>query len=211
MKYTTVDFKKWKRAGLFKFYIDNMRIVMSLTADIDVTALIKFTGKNGLKFYPTMIWAVSKVVNSHDEFKYGWGKDGSLIKWEYISPSYADFHKEDETFVKLVTPFSRDLFEFHRKFMEDRERYRSESAVIYGQPPNFFDVSCLPWIKYRHFDLHVFDEGKFLAPVVTWGKYQQEGGRFIMPLTMNIHHAVADGFHLARFFTQVQELINSLT
>ncbi len=35
MKYTTVDFKKWKRAGLFKFYIDNMRIVMSLTADID--------------------------------------------------------------------------------------------------------------------------------------------------------------------------------
>ncbi len=71
-------------------------------------------------------------------------------------------------------------------------------------------MSCLPWIKYRHFDLHVFDEGKFLAPVVTWGKYQQESDRFIMPLTMNIHHAVADGFHLARFFTQVQELINSL-
>lgn len=31
-----------------------------------------------------------------------------------------------------------------------------------------------------------------------------------MPLTMNIHHAVADGFHLSRFFIEVQELINSL-
>ena len=39
---------------------DNMRIVMSLTVDVDVTKLIKFTKNNGLKFYPTMIWIVSK-------------------------------------------------------------------------------------------------------------------------------------------------------
>ena len=27
---------------------------------------------------------------------------------------------------------------------------------------------------------------------------------------MNIHHAVADGFHLSKFFLEVQELINFL-
>ena len=37
-----------------------------------------------------------------------------------------------------------------------------------------------------------------------------EGGKLPMPLTMNIHHAVADGFHLSRFFTEVQALIDSL-
>ncbi|MBY2254487.1 chloramphenicol acetyltransferase, partial [Clostridioides difficile] len=37
-----------------------------------------------------------------------------------------------------------------------------------------------------------------------------EQERYIMPLTMNIHHAVADGFHLSRFFNEVQELINSI-
>ena len=31
-----------------------------------------------------------------------------------------------------------------------------------------------------------------------------------MPLTMNIHHAVADGFHLSRFFTEVQEQMDAL-
>lgn len=56
-----------------------------------------------------------------------------------------------------------------------------------------------------------FDEGKFLAPVITWGKYELERERYIMPLTMNIHHAVADGFHLSRFFNEVQELINSIS
>ncbi len=77
-------------------------------------------------------------------------------------------------------------------------------------PKNTFDVSCLPWVKYKSFDIHVFDSGTYLAPVVTWGKYGEENGRIVMPLSMNIHHAVADGFHLCRFFSEVQELINKL-
>lgn len=49
---------------------------------------------------------MSKVVNAHDEFKYGWDADGNLIKWDVVSPSYAHFHKEDENFTKTVTAFS---------------------------------------------------------------------------------------------------------
>ena len=56
----------------------------------------------------------------------------------------------------------------------------------------------------------MFDEGDFLAPVITWGKYEVEQEKYLMPLSMNIHHAVADGFHLSRFFIEVQELIYSI-
>ncbi len=58
-----------------------------------------------MKFYPAMIWVVSKVVNEHDEFKYSWDNKGNLIKWDYISPSYAEFHKEDENFTKWLQIF----------------------------------------------------------------------------------------------------------
>lgn len=209
MNFTRIDLNEWTRGELFKFYLDHMRIVMSLTVDIDVTALIAFIRKNDLKFYPSMLWIISKVVNDHDEFKYGWDDAGSLIKWDSISPSYVDFHQENQTFTKMVTPFCDDLFDFHAKFMYNRNQYRHIRGIAENQPPNFFDVSCLPWVKYKHFDMHVFDEGKFLAPVITWGKYEAEHKKQIMPLTMNIHHAVADGFHLARFFNEVQALINS--
>ncbi len=207
---TKVKLEEWDRGSLFRSYIDHMRIVMSLTVDVDVTNLLAYSKRRGLKFYPCMIWVVSKVVNAHDEFKYGWDDSGELIRWERISPSYTDFHKEDQNFTKLVTAFSEDLFQFHAQFMADQETYKEQRGLVAHQPPNFFDVSCLPWVTYRHFDVHVFDEGKFLAPVVTWGKYQWEQGRCKMPLTMNIHHAVADGFHLSRFFLEVQELMDSL-
>lgn len=71
-------------------------------------------------------------------------------------------------------------------------------------------MSCLPWVRYRHFDVHVFDQGRFLAPVITWGRFEPEGSKLVLPLTMNIHHAVADGFHLSRFFNEVQQLIYTM-
>lgn len=210
MKYEKIDLTTWKRGELFEFYIKNLRNVMSLTAEIDVEPLLRFIKKEGLKFYPSMIWAVSKVVNAHEEFRFGW-HENDLILWDKVYPYYADFHVEDETCVKLVTPCDDDLYTFHAAFMIDRTRYKSLRAFDLKEvPQNTFDVSCLPWLKYQHFDIHVFDEGKYLAPVITWGKYEVCDNKAMMPLTMNIHHAVCDGFHLCRFFKEVQELIYHL-
>ncbi len=211
MNYIKVNLDEWSRGSLFQFYIEKMRIVMSLTVDIDVAPLLTYTRKNNLKFYPAMIWVVSKVINSHNEFKYSWSNGGDLIRWDYISPSYTVFNQGDESFSKFVTEYTDNLLEFCKRTVDDQRKYQTERAIIKDQPQNFFDVSCLPWVRYKHFDVHVFDEGKFLAPVVTWGKYETESNKALMPLTMNIHHAVADGFHVSRFFNEVQELINSLT
>ena len=210
MNYSIIDLNTWERGSLFKFYIDNMRIVMSLTADIDVAPLLAYARKNNLKFYSAMIWVVSRVINSHNEFKYGWSNEGDLIRWDYISPSYTVFNQEDESFTKFVTEYTDNLLDFCKRTVDDQRKNKCERAIIKDRPQNFFDVSCLPWIRYKHFDVHVFDDGKFLAPVVTWGKYEAENNKVLMPLTMNIHHAVADGFHLSRFFNEVQALIDSL-
>ena len=209
MNYSVVDMENWKRAKLFSHYIDYMPIVMSLTVDMDVTPIKEYSKKTGMNFYHIMIWIVSKVINSHEEFRFGWSENCELIKWDFVSPSYTVFHKEDESFTKMLTEYCDDLSEFCKRVEKDIREHEADRAIVENHPANFFDVTCLPWVKYRHFDMHVFDGGKFLAPVVSWGKYEEENGRLIMPLTMNINHAVADGFHLSRFFNEVSELINT--
>lgn len=210
MNYEIINTETWERGELFRFYIEKLRNVMSMTVDTDVTKLVSFVRAHGLKFYPAMMWAVSKAVNGREEFRYGW-KDGDLVRWDYVSPYYADFHREDGRFVKLVTEYSGDLSDFHARFLADRERYKDLRAFDLKEiPPNTFDVSCLPWVRYRSFDIHVFDEGRYLAPVVTWGRFETENGKAVLPLSVNIHHAVADGWHLSRFFADVQEIISDL-
>ena len=63
MDYQKIDRNTWARGELFAFYIDRMRVVMSLTVDIDAAPLAAFAKRNGLKFYPAMIWTVSSVIN----------------------------------------------------------------------------------------------------------------------------------------------------
>lgn len=106
MNYTVIDLNEWSRGSLFRFYIEKMRMVMSLTVDVDVTNLKAYSDKSKIDFYSLMLWVVSKVINSHDEFKYSWDDKDNLIKWDYVSPSYTDFHSEDESFTKMLTEYS---------------------------------------------------------------------------------------------------------
>ena len=60
-RYTGIDLDQWDRGELFRTYINEMPIVMSLTVDLDVTGLVEFVRDHGLKFYPTMLWGSSSA------------------------------------------------------------------------------------------------------------------------------------------------------
>ena len=64
MEYKIINLDTWERGKFFRFFIYNLRNVMSMTVDIDVTPLKEFIKAQGLKFYPTMMWVISKIINS---------------------------------------------------------------------------------------------------------------------------------------------------
>ena len=112
MEYRNVEFEVWNRKDLFQFYIQRMRIVMSLTVEMDVTPLVTFAKRQGMKFYPLMIWGVSKVVNAHDAFKYGWDPQRKLIQW---APRGWEFYQDGDAVFGGPVCISRPLFEGPRE------------------------------------------------------------------------------------------------
>ena len=209
MNYKIIDLEQFERKDLFKLYTTDLKIVMNITVDIDVTNLVEFVKNNGYKFYPCMIWAVSKIVNSRDEFKYA-KKDGNLILWDYVSPSFTDFNSETQKFNKFVSEYSSDFETFYKTCQTDRKKYKKEVGFIGNQPENVFDITCLPWVYYKNFTMHIETEQRFF-PVVSWGKYVNENGKYKMPVTIDFNHAVGDGFHASRFFNELQEFITNFS
>ncbi|MFI9495899.1 CatA-like O-acetyltransferase [Streptomyces halstedii] len=45
-----------------------------------------------------------------------------------------------------------------------------------------------------------------LAPICTLGRYVEREGRVLLPLTVQIHHTTADGFHTARLVDELEAL-----
>ena len=78
-----------------------------------------------------------------------------------------------------------------------------------GAPANTFPISMIPWASFEGFNLNLQRGYTYLLPIFTMGKYYEEKGRFIMPLAIQVHHGVCDGFHTCRFVNELQEMINS--
>lgn len=205
MNYKKIDIENWERKELFKLYTTELKIVMNMTVDVDVTPLVRYVKARGMRFYPTMMWVVSKIVNSHEEFRYTLRENGELWCWDSVSPSYTDFNPETGKFVKFATEYSEDLDVFHQRAVEDCKKYKWESGFIPNQPENVFDISCLPWTRYKSLDLQVSaDSNSRMFPVVIWGKYEEENGKLIMPVTVGFNHAAGDGYNLCRFFEELK-------
>lgn len=75
-------------------------------------------------------------------------------------------------------------------------------------PQNSFDVSSLPWTSFTGFTLAVQQGFDHLAPIITLGRYVERGGKVLLPVALQVHHAAADGFHASRLLGTVQELLD---
>lgn len=56
-------------------------------------------------------------------------------------------------------------------------------------------------------NINVFDDGKFLLPIFTLGKYFERDGKRFLPLSIQVHHAVCDGYHIGLFVEKLQNKI----
>ena len=96
-EYTPVDLSRWARKEHFEVFQSFAECTINQTVLIDITALRKHIKKVGWKFYPTIIFLLSKIMNRHPEFRMAM-KDNELVIWNEIHPSYTIFHPETETF-----------------------------------------------------------------------------------------------------------------
>ena len=73
--------------------------------------------------------------------------------------------------------------------------------------PNWFDASYISWLSYDSLHLELPDGYLYFAPIINWGKYREENGRLVMPVTVRLNHAIADGYLVANVFRLLEQEI----
>ena len=66
--------------------------------------------------------------------------------------------------------------------------------------------SSLSWMRFTAFHLDVAEGHRHYLPIFTLGRYAERDGRTLMPFAVQVHHAGADGFHVARLVDELQDL-----
>ena len=47
----------------------------------------------------------------------------------------------------------------------------------------------------------------FFAPIVNWGKFRKENNLLMMPVTVRLNHAIADGYLISQVFVLLEKEI----
>ncbi|WP_308698632.1 type A chloramphenicol O-acetyltransferase [uncultured Thomasclavelia sp.] len=207
MAFKIIDRENWSRKEYFEHYFSNVPCTYSMTTKLDITKIIE----SKKKLYPAMLYYLTTIVNRHVEFRIAFNKDNELGVYDEMLPCYTIFHKDTETFSNLWTVYCKDYEEFYKMYENDLRQYGNQKGM-FGEPDvpdNCFTVSMIPWVSFEGFNLNLQKGYDYLLPIFTMGKYYEENGRILLPLAIQVHHAVCDGFHLCRFINELQELINS--
>ncbi|MBQ7417528.1 MAG: hypothetical protein IJV18_05495 [Acidaminococcaceae bacterium] len=212
MAYKVIDRETYYRKGVFRHFSEDCKCSTSMTARIDVTDLVNYSKEAGTKFYINFLYILSKVLNSREDYKMGYlWQTEELICYDVINPTQYVFHEDTETFTLVYTEYQVDYKAFYENALQEMEKAKNtrEYGLDLENHPNWFDASCIPWLSYDSLHIELPDGYLFFAPIVNWGQYRKENGRLLMPVTVRLNHAIADGFLVANVFRLLQLEIKS--
>ena len=195
------------RRDLFEFFRKLDYPHFNVCAEVDLARTHDYARDKGLSLFTSILYAVSRAANHIQELRFRIRGD-QVVEHEHVHPSFTVM-TEEKVFGFCEVPFSEDVALFFDEAAKRIEQTRKQ-AVLTDEPDrdDYLYVSSLPWVRFTSISHPIHMSPTDSVPRISWGKYQREGARIMLPLSIQVHHALADGYHVGRFFQRVQELLD---
>ena len=212
MAYKVIDKESYYRRDVFRRFSEDCKCSLSMTARVDVTELAAWSKETGTKFYLNFLYLLSRVLNSREDYRMDYFyRTGEMVCYDVIHPTHYAFHPDTETCTPVYSTYYEDYATFYAHAAEDLAWAKENPVYIREatKEQNRFDASFIPWLSYDALHMELPDGYLYFAPIVNWGAYREEGGRLMMPVTVRMNHAVADGYLVALVFRLLAQEIET--
>lgn len=206
MKPIVIDPEATARAEAYKLWISAPNPMVTFFKTLEVTPLLRFGRKRGLKFNMLLCWCVGKAASEAGEF-YLLPVGRELWQYDSIAVNTIVKNKTGEV-SSCDVPFSADLAQFNADYLrltravaESCENHDLTDSMVIGTSA----------IVDTEIDGAVgMNSGIFNNPFLIWGKYHKGLFRTTLKLSFQFHHTQMDGAHAGRFLARLQETINRI-
>ena len=201
-----IDMTQDPRSGQFAYFRTMQNPWAGITVPVDITEFLAALKAWGKPFFLSFIFAVMRAANAVPELRRRLMPDGQVVEYDHCDPSYT-LMKPDGTGVYVYCLLEDDLTDYERfvavgkrcqREVLERGTLTEDGDVL----ANFF-VSCVPWLYYTQIQEPAAgpDDSN---PRFAWGKYREENGRMMLPVSIFINHALADGWHVTKFYQNLE-------
>lgn len=200
-----LDLANWARRDLFEFFRGFDKPYFNICTRIDVTDLLALVRlRSNLSVSLAYHYFALRVANEIEPFRYRL-REGKVIVHDIIhggttvllpndSFTFAYFDYEED-FQKFVLEAGRAVKQAQTG--NDPFKPTDRDDTVY--------FTALPWISFTSFS-HARNWGsEDSVPRIAFGKFTQENDRILLPISVEVHHALMDGLHVGRYLTRLEE------
>ena len=164
-----------------------------------------------LPFFLSFLYAVTRAANAVPQLRRRILEDGTVAEFDWCPPSYTAM-KPDGAYVYVdVDGGIADIRAFCAQGKANQATAIEKGVLAEGGDVlDHFFISSVPWLPYVQIKLPGGMPGDS-HPRISWGQYREENGRVRIPVTLYVHHALADGLHISRFFENLRRELDAIT
>ena len=170
---------------------------VGLTVNVDITGLMA-RKEQGESLFLLVLYAVSRAANSVPELRRRI-RGEQVVEYSWCPTSHTvALDNGAYCYCRLSADISLADFLPYAKAVKMQAK-QAPSLDDGEDGESLFFVSCVPWVSYTAMVQPVPSPADS-NPRITWGRYFQQEGRTLLPVTLLAHHALVDGLHIARFY-----------
>ena len=201
-----IDINHWNRKQHYEHFSAMKDPFFGVTVSFDVTKAYQFSKEKKISFFGRYLHDCMKAINEVDALKLR-VENENVIKYEIIHAS-PTIMRENKTFGFTFIKFNEDLSVFLEN-LEIKKKRVLNSDKLYP-PINSSDCihcSALPWFSFTGQKEPVsglMDS----VPKLAFGKAISQNESLIMNVSINVNHALVDGYDVGLFVKKYQDYLN---
>lgn len=197
-----LDMSQSPRQSHFAYFRSLAYPYAGLTVMADVTALYHAAKARRASFFLACLYCAARAANEVPELRQRIVGD-RVAQFDHCDTTHT-VALEDGTYCycRLDCRMSFDDFLIQGRAAQEAARNR-HGIDDPGDETDLMFVSCIPWVTYTALTQPVPCPADS-NPRITFGKFEVVDGKYRMPVTLLVNHALADGRHIARFFQNFQ-------
>ena len=211
LEFKKINLNEWKRAPYFKLYTEMIPTGFNLCVELDVSKMYAYFKEKGYKFAVGYRYITMKLINEREAFRIAY-KDGELGYYNYLIPSYANFHKDDQTTSIMWVDYNESFEAFNKSYLEEEQKYRSVHGIVAKPmmpPENSCMIGVLPWTTFTSYSPVPYAGPTQFFPIIQAGKFKKIEDKVMMPFSITVHHGVVDGYQVSEYLEALQKAMDT--
>jgi len=205
-----LDLNQWPRRSTYDFFRHFDKPYFNICVQLDVTQLVQLCRQTKLSSFLAYHYLALRAANDVPEFHYRLRGDRILIHPTVHGGSTLLLANDTFSFVYF------DYYEDFNKFAAETDN--AIRAVKSGDgaflPRDDHDAlihfTTLPWVSFTSFS-HARNWGRDdSVPKIAYGRFTEIDKRTLLPMSVEVHHALMDGLHVGRFVNNMEKYLLDL-